>query len=152
MLENCTFSFFFFLSPGLRSISRVMIFLGQQADSGSDGLSGLKLILQAGTAGFEYLCLPLQSSAERAHIQCGEPESWSKGWYFPISHRQSHSSHEPGCDFRKTPGGYICSCSPSPSIEHTLATKSSYALCDVLTCLLNKDFLARKVRDPSQVC
>lgn len=54
--------------PAPRSISRVMIFLGQQTDSGSGGLSGLKLILQAGTAGFDYLCLPLQSSAECAHI------------------------------------------------------------------------------------
>lgn len=66
-----------------------MIFLGQQADSGSGGLSGLKLILQAGTAGFDYLCLPLQSSAECAHIQCRQRESWSKGWYHSIFHMQS---------------------------------------------------------------
>lgn len=80
-----------------------MIFLGQQADSGSGGLSGLKLILQAGTAGFDDLYLPLQSSAECALREFRQRESWSQGWYCPISHGQSH-------DFRRTPRGYICSC------------------------------------------
>lgn len=38
-----------------------------------------------------------------------------------------------------------------PSIEHTMITISCCVLCEVLACLLNKDFLAKKVRDPSHV-
>lgn len=71
------------------------------------------------------------------------------GWCCPICHRQSHSTLEPGCDVRRT---HECmSAAGPPSIEHTMITISCCVLCEVLACLLNKDFLAKKVRDPSHV-
>lgn len=99
--------------------------------------------MRVGTAGFAYLCLLLQDCAEWGHIECrqvGAVPSVTGKAIPPLS-------------LAVMSGGPMecMSAAGPPSIEHTMITISCYVLCEVLACLLNKDFLAKKVRDPSHV-